>query len=113
MAKIIRNLALNRSEKNNAVRRRGDSAAVELSECIPSLDASPAEEYENELLRKTIAAFLEALDTEKRVVFMKRYFFSESLAEISVETGLSESKLKSMLLRLRKRLKDALTEVYE
>lgn len=111
MAKIIRNLSLNRYDAARAEKRGGNSVEAELSDAIPSA-SSPAEEYENEQLRRMIEQFLLSLDTEKRVVFVKRYFFSESLSEISAETGLSESKLKSMLHRLRAKLKDALGEVY-
>ena len=108
MAKITRNLSLNRRERDAAEKRGGGAVLAELSECIPG-GTTPVEEYENDLLRKAIERFLYGLDREKRVVFVKRYFFSESLAEIAHETGLSEPKLKSMLHRLRLALREALT----
>ena len=110
MAKITRNLALNRYERSRAEKRGGGTTVTELSDCIPS-PSGPVEELENEELRRIIERFLGELDEEKRVVFVKRYFFSESLAEIADATGLSEPKLKSMLYRLRLRLRDALGEV--
>ena len=110
MAKIIRNLSLNRYEKSKAEKRGGNATLCELSDCIPS-PSDPVEEYENAELQRVIERFLSMLDREKRVVFVKRYFFSESLSEIAEETGISEPKLKSMLHRLRQKLRDALTEV--
>ena len=111
MAKIIRNLSLNRYEKSRTAKRGGNAILCELSECVTSDFVDPASDYENEQLRLRIETFLSGLDTEKRVVFVKRYFFSEALSDISEETGLSESKLKSMLLRMRRKLKEVLEEV--
>lgn len=107
MAKIIRNLSLNRVEKSHAEKRGGNTILCELSDCIPG-GGDPSEEYENRQLRAAIEGFLERLDREKRVVFVKRYFFSESLSEIAEETGLSEPKIKSMLHRLREKLRSIL-----
>lgn len=109
MAKIIRNLSLNRYERNLAQKRGGNVVMTELSECIPGED--PEETLRGEEIRRILNRFLEGLDKEKRVVFVKRYFFSESLAEISAATGLSEGKIKSILFRLRQRLKQELKEV--
>ena len=110
MAKIIRNLALNRRERSIAGRRGGDAILCELSDAIPDT-CDILRDYENDQLRIAINRFLGTLDREKRVVFVKRYFFSESLSEIADATGLSEAKIKSMLHRLRLKLRDALKEV--
>lgn len=110
MAKIIRNISLNRLERTNAEKRGGNAILCELSDAIPDT-CDPARDYENDQLRVAIDRFLSELDPEKRAVFVKRYFFSESLSEISEKTGLSEGKLKSMLHRLRKKLREALEEV--
>ena len=109
MAKIIRNLSLNRYERTSAQKRGGNTVLCELSDCIPS-DSDPIREFENAELRRTIDRFLKELDTEKRVVFVKRYFFSESLSDIASETGLSEGAIKSLLHRLRLKLREALEE---
>ena len=109
MAKIIRNLSLNRYERDSAQKRGGNAVLCELSDCIPS-DADPIREFESAELRRTIEQFLRELDAEKRIVFVKRYFFSESLSEIAAETGLSEGAIKSTLHRLRLKLRNALEE---
>ena len=110
MAKIIRNLSLNRYEKLRAEKRGGNAVLCELTDCIPAED-DPLPFSENDELRKLIERFLSRLDREKRAVFIKRYFFSKPLSEISEETGLSEGKLKTMLFRLRMRLREDLKEV--
>lgn len=112
MAKLTRNISLNRLERAAAQKRGGDTILCELSDAIPD-DSDPVRDYENEQLRIVLDRFLAALDLEKRIVFVKRYFFSESLAEIREETGLSESKIKSILHRLRKKLREALEEAYQ
>ena len=75
MAKIIRNLSLNRYERESAQKRGGNAVLCELTDCIPS-DSDPVREFENAELRCAIEKFLRELDAEKRVVFVKRYFFS-------------------------------------
>ena len=109
IAKINRNLSLNRYERDLAQKRGGNVVITELSDCIPGED--PEEMLRGEEIRRILNRFLEGIDKEKRVVFVKRYFFSESLAEISAATGLSEGKIKSILFRLRQRLKQELKEV--
>ena len=44
------------------------------------------------------------LDREKRIVFVRRYFYSDSIDDISQMLGISQSKIKSMLMRMRQRL---------
>jgi RNA polymerase sigma-70 factor (ECF subfamily) len=48
------------------------------------------------------------LDEEKRNVFIRRYWFLDSVADISARFGLSESKVKTMLFRCRNKLRDHL-----
>ena len=50
-------------------------------------------------------AFLRALSPARRRVFLLRYYYYKSIAEIAGQTGFSESKIKSMLQRLREKLR--------
>jgi len=52
--------------------------------------------------------FLGDLKTEKRVIFVKRYWYARSVKEISSELGISESKVKMSLLRTREELREHL-----
>lgn len=101
-AKICRNLALNRVEWSNAAKR--NAVIVELSEellqCIPDTSAAP-EQHE---LTQLINSFLKTLSTEKRNLFLRRYWHGESISELSAAFGYRESKVKSILFRLRKQL---------
>jgi RNA polymerase sigma factor (sigma-70 family) len=67
-----------------------------------------AEEIED--LTERIDAFLAGCPAQKRRVFVKRYWFFESVSDIALECGMSESRVKSMLFRMRKMLKKYLAE---
>ena len=101
-AKICRNLALNKVEQSKAAKR--SAVVVELSnelmECIPD-NASAKEETG---LRELIVRFLENQPEEKRKLFLRRYWYGESVKELAQSFGYRESKVKSMLFRMRKQL---------
>ena len=52
--------------------------------------------------------FLEGLKKEQRIVFLRRYWYMDDISEIVSRYGFSESKVKSMLMRVRNRLRDHL-----
>lgn len=101
-AKICRNLALNKVEWNQAEKR--NAVMVELSEeleqCIPSDAAITGQQELGELL----TGFLKELPEEKRRIFVRRYWYGESIQELAQSFGYLESKVKSMLFRTRKQL---------
>lgn len=110
MAKIIRNISLGRYDHNHAAKRHGVQVVFEeLEECL-SDSRMPEEEYEAGCLRHLLDKFLAGLDEEKRVVFLRRYFYTDSIAEIADRMGMSEGKVKSMLFRLRAKLAEELEE---
>ena len=108
IAKVVRNLALNRYEASHAKKRGGgavDAAVEELDFCLsdPSQDG---EEMENRAaLSDLLDRFLEELKPEVRKVFVRRYFYASSVEEIAQSYGMSESKVKMTLLRTREKLK--------
>lgn len=111
-ARITRNLSLNRIEKDNAKKRGGSETVLafdELEECIPA-NRSVEEEIDEKILKEMIDGFLKKLPEKQRVVFMKRYFYVMSVAEIASELSLSESNVKAILFRVRNRLKDYLAK---
>ena len=108
LGKIVRGLSINRLEYNTAQRRGGgqlDAVLDELHGCIPSHD----ERYEDgELIRKVINGFLRSLPQEKRQIFIRRYWYMSPVDDIAADFGMSEGKVKMMLMRLRKDLKKTL-----
>ncbi|MBE6697552.1 MAG: sigma-70 family RNA polymerase sigma factor [Ruminococcaceae bacterium] len=110
MAKIIRNISLNRYDHAHAAKRHGVQVVFEeLEECLGDYE-TPEEQYEAGCLREVLDDFLANLSEEKRVVFLRRYFYTDSIADIAERMGMSEGKVKSMLFRLRAQLAETLKE---
>lgn len=110
LGKITRNLALNRYKHKNREKRGGGQTLLvleELVECVPGAE-STEEAVGEALLVDVLNRFLEGLPAEKRKIFMRRYWYMSSVKEIAEEFGLSESKVKMTLLRLRNKLKQTL-----
>lgn len=110
LGKITRNLSIDRLRTRNRDKRGGGEvplALEELEEVVAGSD-SP----ENETVRKELIAglnrFLSELTRQERYVFVRRYWYLDSLGDISEKTGFSGSKVASMLYRLRGRLKNQL-----
>ena len=103
---------MNRWELYNAEKRGSGQiplALHELHECIPSTDS--ADHLVDDLaLAEIINRFLAALPKEKRMIFMRRYWYLSPIAEIAADYSMSESKVKMSLLRSRNALKQVLEE---
>jgi len=108
LVKITRNLSLNKLEARNAAKRGGGNANMmlaELEECVPSSEKSPEAAYEASLVTEAINAFLSGASKTARVAFVLRYFHGESVRDIAERFKISESKVKSILFRTRKKLR--------
>ncbi|MDR0381928.1 MAG: RNA polymerase sigma factor [Oscillospiraceae bacterium] len=106
LGKITRNLSLNRHEKMNAEKRGGGMVEIALSEleaCIPA-----SADVEEGRLGEVIDQFLDSIPTRSRDVFVQRYWYLSSIAEISKDLHIGESNVKSVLLRTRNKLKQHL-----
>jgi len=101
-AKICRNLAFNRVEWNQAAKRNAVvvELSAELEQCIPDTSAT----MEQQELGELISAFLKKLPPEKQQLFLRRYWYGESIKELAAAFGYRESKVKSILFRLRNQL---------
>lgn len=105
--RLARNTAINRYKHDRARKRGGGQpqlALQELEECLPSL-VSLEEGVEQSILTGCIEAWLRSLPQEKRRVFVRRYWYMSPVKEIAREYSMSETKVKSMLFRLRKELR--------
>ena len=106
LGKITRNISVSRWRKQSAVKRGGGTVAVALEEleaCTPS-SWDVTQEMERKELEARLRDFCGGLPTQERIVFLKRYWYVESLGEIAAETGMSQSAVKSSLYRSRKKL---------
>ena len=107
LAKIARNLSISKYRMNHAQKRGSGETELlllELEECLPS-GKSVEEEIEGRETAAAINRFLAELDAESRRIFVRRYFYADAVKEIAECMGISESKVKSQLFRLRGRLK--------
>lgn len=109
LGRITRNISLDRYDYNTAKKRNGefDILLSELEQCIPAKNNVEKEYFDGEI-PKLISDFLREETKEKRTLFIRRYWYSDSIKEIANLYGFSESKVKSILLRLRMKLKDYL-----
>lgn len=110
LGKIVRNLSLNRLSKLNSPKRGGDQVNLllsELSECLPSAERVE-KAADGRQLTALLNDYLSKQPKERRIVFVKRYFYASSLDQIAAECGMSLSKVKSMLHRMRGELKKTL-----
>ena len=107
--KIARNLAINRYRSNSAKKRNTfyDVALDELEETVPAL-SNVETEYEARELTGYVNQFLRSLEPDDRVLFLRRYWFGDSVSEIASATGRKPHALSVRLFRLRQRLQDYL-----
>lgn len=109
LCRIVRNIALNCYAYKHAEKRSGEAEAIfeELEEALASSKQTEDELCYKELVQE-ISRFLEEKKREQRRIFLARYYFAASIAEIAEKYELSESKVKSVLFRMRKDLKERL-----
>ena len=108
LCKITRNISLKRI-KAMARQKRSQSTIVsldELAEILP--DESIGENISNDNLTELISDFLRKEKADVRNVFMRKYYFFDSVGDISKRYSFTEDKVKSMLYHTRKKLKDYL-----
>ena len=105
LAALCRNSALDKVKKNTAQKRSVTIVELtnEMSECVP--DQGSISDERADRLSVLINEYLDTLSKDKRAVFVGRYWYCESVAEISKRTGFSESKVKTTLHRTREGLK--------
>lgn len=109
LARIIRNISLNCCRKKNALKRNAFvcELSAEMEECIPSPDDMDCR-IDDMVFAEIINKFLSELDAEKKKIFVRRYWYMDSVTEISEKLLLSESKVKTSLFRTRKKLREFL-----
>ena len=106
---ISRQLALDVYKEQHAQKRGGQVSLVldELSECIPDND-SGADIGESVALSDALTRFIWALPQRTRNIFVRRYFYMSTIAEIAKDFSMKESNVTMHLLRTRKKLEQFL-----
>ncbi|MDO5291639.1 MAG: RNA polymerase sigma factor [bacterium] len=109
IAKITRRLSLNKVEYRNALRRKAIVIELtkELEECIVNPKDEPIDHEKGEIA-VVISQFLKVVKQEDRELFMRRYWYMQSICYIAKEMMISESKVKTRLFRIRKKLREYL-----
>jgi RNA polymerase sigma-70 factor (ECF subfamily) len=110
LGRIARQLSLNRDEYNTADKRGGSQyplALDELLECVADKDTAP-DAAELIALTDALNAFLRSLPTDARRMFIRRYWYMDSIADIASAFAASESRVKSTLARASEKLRKTL-----
>lgn len=104
IAKICRNLALKRVDWKNAQKRSAEIVALtqEMEGCIP--DASQDARIEARELGRILDAFLRTLTPENQMVFLRRYWYADTVAQIAARYGIGQSAVQMRLSRTKGKL---------
>ena len=110
LLKIVKNISINRAKYNLAEKRSSDSVIpMETLEGVLSENTdSPFNQNEKRRLEEEIERFLDSLDEASRILFVRRYWYGDSLSYLSDITGYSENNISQKLFTLRNKLKKQL-----
>ena len=105
LASVCRHLSLNRLDWKQAAKRKAEviSLTREMELCIP--DTSRDRQLEGKEIGRVLNEFLESLPKESRLIFLRRYWFCDTVSEIARRYGMTESKVKMQLSRTKTRLR--------
>lgn len=111
LAKITRNVAINKYKNLRAKKRNSNMELVleELEDCISNNESVENIIEYNELVT-FLNEFIEKLPINKKKIFLDRYWYLNSIKDISLKNKISENNVKVILYRLRNELKDFLIE---
>lgn len=105
LASICRHLSLNRVDWKQAAKRRAQVVPLteEMENCIP--DAAHQRQMEAKELGRLLDLFLEGLAKDSRLIFLRRYWYVDSVSEIAARYEMTESKVKMQLSRTKEKLR--------
>ncbi len=106
VCRIVRNLALKKYHANTALKRNSmyDVCLDEIADYLPSA-SSAEEEFAAHEVAKMIDKYLETLDQQSRIMFVRRYWHADSIADIAELFHISKHNVSVRLYRMRKHLK--------
>lgn len=111
LGRIVRNISISRFRANQAQKRcQGMEILLsELENCLPAAETVDAA-MERKLLGGIISRWLDSLEKTDRVLFVRRYWYGDSVQSLARETGCSPNQMAQRMLRLRRGLKAALEQ---
>ena len=106
VSRIVRNIAIAKYHSNTAIKRNSfyDIALDELESCLAS-SSSVEDELTAKELTIMLNCFLDTLEREKRVMFVRRYWYADSIPEIAERFHISNNYVAVCLSRIRGELK--------
>lgn len=111
LCKIVRNISLKMYYRKKAAKRSSTyTIAMEEIEACIAAPSTVETEFEARELARVIESFLDTLTAENRVIFMRRYWFSDSCKDIAGLVGLTEKNITVRLTRIRQKMKKYLIE---
>lgn len=111
LGRIVRNLAIDRYRRENAQKRfsKLDVPLTELEDCLPT-DNDPEQSAELTELTAAVNRYLGSLPKQKRIIFLRRYWFHQRVEDIAKDYGRSISGIYTILNSVRKGLREHLTK---
>ena len=112
LGKITRNLSFNKYKRNHTQKRGGGEITLvldELTDCVSDVD-NVEQIIDRQELAKAINSFVKGLSIEKRNIFVRRYWYADSISDIANDYGMLQGTVSKILERVRRQLKSYLTE---
>ncbi len=104
--RIVRNISITRYHANTSLKRNSyyDVVLEELEGCLASV-VNVEQEMEVKALTEQIDLFLDSLDKQSRVMFVRRYWYSDSISDLARQFRISNNNVSVRLSRIREKLK--------
>ena len=104
---LTRRAALDRADQRSRKKRFGDRCSAALEELAAILPAPDdvQQQVEDSAVSEAVRRFLDALPEEHRTMLLRRYWYLQSSREIAREMGITESRVRVTLMRLRQKLR--------
>lgn len=111
VCRVVKNLSLKRYEHNHAKKRQSnyEESIEELADCICGKETVESRILGKEL-EKSVNQFLGNLSKEKRILFLRRYWFMDSVKEIARDNHITEKNASLRLARIRQQLREYLIQ---
>lgn len=105
LARLCRNLALDKLDWHNAAKRKAEIVRLteEMEQCIP--DPLRQSELDDQELGNLLDAFLRTLPEDSKTVFLRRFWFADTVKEIATSMGIQERTVQMRLTRTKAKLK--------
>jgi len=110
ICKIARRIGINRLKYNTRQKRNTGYIVMlsELDDCLPAEEPIDDSDERSEIIQAVLSDFLRDLDPETEILFVRRYMYLESVAELARRFELDENRVSVKLYRARKKLKKVL-----